>query len=311
MTLEIYKEGESVNTENVLTHIPERYKPNPNTFAEKSGTINIGSRESDPNTRVLSNFAETPFILDGIRYTSVEGFIQSLKSSEATDQMHISTLAGYQAKKTGASFKEDISESYRKDPSEEEPVGYVTNYQGYQIPYRSPEHYALIERAIRAKFEQNDEALRALVGDKYNERALITHKLRRPDGSIKEESSTTSLPAEVFTSILMNLRHEKQMEYWKQSAKKNGEHMDYYMRRYFFFDLDKQNPDILYLIKLGYKYASIAYLKSLTPKEMRYGTFTEAERIAMAKKFAGLANIDDLTELAKEAGLVNVKKKST
>ena len=98
------------------------------------------------------------------------------------------------------------------DALEEEPIGYVTNYQGIQIPYRSPEHYRLIERAIRAKVEQNPNVQEALVGREKHDRREITHILRREDGTAIQESLITSLPAEVFTTILMKIRQEMQNE---------------------------------------------------------------------------------------------------
>ncbi len=232
MTFETYERPDSNTTlpftpERALTHIPERYINNPKTFAEQSGIINVGSNESDPRSRLLSNFARTPFVLDGVRYASVEAFIQALKVPDADEQERISTLVGVEAKKVGRDYRAEISGSYELGGEGVEPEGYVTNYQGIQIPYRSPEHYALIERAIRAKFDQNSGALDALVGDRYSERARITHVLARSDGSIVEESPTTALPAEVFTSILMNIRHEKQMEYWRHQVERYGEGTEY------------------------------------------------------------------------------------
>jgi len=281
--------------------IPERYKNNPKTYSEKGGNLNIGSQEEDVWVRILSNFAPTPFELDGIRYESVEGFIQSLKEPDFSKQYEIAGMLGREAKKAGRNYKSLISESFSKEEGEGEPVGYVINYQDIQIPYGSEEHYSLIERAIRAKFEQNKKATDALIGENANERRKITHVLKRNDGSIINENPTTSLPVEVFTAILMNIRHKEQMKIWKVRAKRGDITFD--LRRFFREELEAGNLDILSLQKLGYETTLISWLKSLTPKGMKYGTAGEEERLKEVQKYAELAGVDDLRAFAKEHGL--------
>ncbi|TSC95700.1 MAG: hypothetical protein CEN88_442 [Candidatus Berkelbacteria bacterium Licking1014_2] len=150
--------------------------------------INIGSRGETETERMLSNFAHTPFELDGIRYESVEGFWQSIKFPEGSDD-RIKTvgLVGGKAKRAG-----------RQTRGVEE-----IQYQGQTIKVGSPEHHGLMGRAIRAKLEQNPEALKLLLdmGDKQ-----ITHILKTPDGKILPDSKT--IPGAVFSQILMDLREE-------------------------------------------------------------------------------------------------------
>lgn len=72
-------------------------------------------------------------------------------------------------------------------------------YQGREFWLGSPEHHALIKRAIRVKLEQNPEVARAFVAT--HPRPII-HDTGQP------EKSTTAFPATVFTRILTELRDE-------------------------------------------------------------------------------------------------------
>ncbi len=67
--------------------------------------------------------------------------------------------------------------------------------------------------------------------------------------------------------------------------------------------MQNKNPDVLAIVKLGYRYATVAWLKSLTPKGMKYGNATAEERIEAVKKNAQLAGIADIQQLAKKAHL--------
>ncbi|MEK9158470.1 MAG: hypothetical protein AAB673_00520 [Patescibacteria group bacterium] len=145
--------------------------------------LNISSRSSDWRARRLSNFSADPFVLDGEEMASVEGFIQGTKFPEGhpTRQQAFQT-AGVEAKRLG-------KEAERK----------FVWWKGQAIPYGSTEHHQLIERAIRAKFEQNQEAKDALLATKG---MTLMHDLGRP------EPPNTSLPAAVFCDILTRIREE-------------------------------------------------------------------------------------------------------
>ncbi|MBU1110851.1 hypothetical protein KKB83_04495 [Patescibacteria group bacterium] len=296
---------EKFTPKEVLTHIPERYRHDPYLYDRERGALNIGSSVEEPNLAKLSNFPNTPFVLDGIEYASVEGFIQGLKFWNEEDQMRAADTAGYEAKK----------ESHRKLPTDEKPrstkglirvgfsaeeneerVGYVTNYQGIAIPYRSSEHYDLIARAIRAKFVQNSDCRKALL---QTGRCELTHDLGHP------ESSTTSLPAEVFTTILMRIRQEYLMEDLAAQAQKGD--ITHNLYRFYGGDMKNDNPYFLKIQKLGYRHEAINWLKSLTPEGMRFGTASGEERLGQAQKYANLADITDLETLAKEAELTEPK----
>lgn len=172
---------------------PQESKFVPEQETEKN-IVNIGSRGKTETERMLSNFAHTPFDLDGIHYESVEAFWQSIKFPEGSkERVETALLFGGEAKKAGKSAR-GIKE---------------IDYQGQRIEIGSPEHHKLMKRAIRAKLEQNPNVLKLLLatGDKQ-----ITHVLKIPDGRILPDSKT--IPGAVFSQILMDLREEfkQQME---------------------------------------------------------------------------------------------------
>ncbi len=162
-----------------------KFIPKPET---EKNIVNIGSKGETETERMLSNFAHTPFELDGVHYESVEAFWQSIKLPEGSkDRMEIAGLIGGKAKKAGR-LTRDIKE---------------IQYQGQTIEVGSPEHHELMRKAIRAKLEQNPDVLKLILdtGDKH-----ITHVLKTPDGRILPDSKT--IPGAVFSQILMDLREE-------------------------------------------------------------------------------------------------------
>lgn len=119
---------------------------------------------------ILSNFAATPFGLDGKRYASVEGFWQMMLYPEgpgderAKDKRvtwkytreQVAQMTAFEAKQTGTLAEENMRTLG---------IDWVT-YKGKRFPYRSQtsgEHYRLIVAAMRAKLEQNAEVKRILL----------------------------------------------------------------------------------------------------------------------------------------------------
>jgi predicted NAD-dependent protein-ADP-ribosyltransferase YbiA (DUF1768 family) len=151
--------------------------------------INVGSRGETDTERVLSNFARTPFVLDGRHYNSVEGFWQSLKFPRESDRMRIGLLSGSEAKKAG-----------RDAPKRDTFI-----YQGQEINVGSPEHHRLMRRALRMKFRFNPVALKLLLETGEEE---ITHILKDREGNPLPDSK--SIPNVVFAKMLMELRSEYQ-----------------------------------------------------------------------------------------------------
>lgn len=149
--------------------------------------INIISTAEGPEA-ILSNFAHTPFNLDGVLCSSVEGFIQGLKEATPDKQRRICLRHGFEAKRA----------SSRKRNKKVRESGVVW-WQGKAVSFKSEEYYKLIERSIRAKLDQNETARQALLDTADAELVHYTSKL---------ESPNTSFPSERFVSILMKIRTE-------------------------------------------------------------------------------------------------------
>ena len=136
--------------------------------------LNVGYRSPDWRIMLISNFAPTPFELDGRAYASVEGLWQGLKFPAEADRRRIAALYAGTAKRAGEAAV----------PAE------TFEYEGE----RTHAHWKLMERACRAKFSQNAEARSALLatGDRP-----ITHVMRR---------DSTTIPGAIMAEIWMRIR---------------------------------------------------------------------------------------------------------
>lgn len=144
-------------------------------------TLNVSAKSDDERAARLSNFSPDPFTLDGLAFASAEGFIQGIMWPEDhPNRSDAFASIGAKAKRFG-----------RK--AERKSVW----WKGEEIVFGSPSHHLLIERGIRAKFEQNPGAMAALRATKG---MTLIHDLGHP------ESPTTSLPAVVFCAILTRIR---------------------------------------------------------------------------------------------------------
>src|SRR6516165_9802254 len=138
--------------------------------------INVTSMSPLP-IRLIANFAPTPFELDGVRYACVEAFWQSLRFPIG-ERARIAVLDGAAAKRASA----------------EEPYGSHVSYGGRAVAVGTWDHWQLMRRACRAKFEQNEDARLALLAT--GRRPLI-HKLRR---------DSRTIPGVIMAEIWMALR---------------------------------------------------------------------------------------------------------
>jgi hypothetical protein len=138
--------------------------------------INVTSTSPDP-IRLISNFAPTPFDLDGMRYACVEAFWQSLRFPPQ-QRAAIAALDGPAAKRE----------------SERQPYGSHVVYGGDSIPVGTYDHWQLMRRACRAKFEQNADARTALIDT--GDRPLV-HIVRH---------DSRTIPGVIMASIWMALR---------------------------------------------------------------------------------------------------------
>jgi predicted NAD-dependent protein-ADP-ribosyltransferase YbiA (DUF1768 family) len=140
--------------------------------------VNAIFTSSDPGIWLLSNLADTPFVLDGQSYESVEGFWQGLYFADEADRKRIARLHGKEAKFSG-----------RKIPG----VDHV-EYQGVSVRIGTYDHWQLLKRACFAKFSQHAEARNSLLST--GERPIV-HKVR---------NDSRTIPGVVFADILMRVR---------------------------------------------------------------------------------------------------------
>ncbi len=145
--------------------------------------LNVFSKSAEELGRQLSNFAITPFVLDGKVYASIEGFYAAIKYWDDPDaQLRVARLSGKEAKEA----------SRKCNPP-------VIIYGGEQIVRGSAEHHALIKRAMKAKLEHHPD-----IAEKFRLTKLrpIVHKTGRPD------RPGATFPESVFVRILTELRDE-------------------------------------------------------------------------------------------------------
>ncbi len=116
---------------------------------------------------ILSNFAATAFVLDDVKYASVEGFWQMMKYPENNEDPRstliypftrdeVSAMTAFTAKDAGK-----IGELKMKELG----IDWVT-YQGSRMTYCSLEkgqHFELIKKAMIEKVNQNPEVKRILL----------------------------------------------------------------------------------------------------------------------------------------------------
>ncbi len=140
------------------------------------------SNSQDPAARLISNFAATPFTLDGRDYASVESFWQGLKFAKDSDRRRIAALVG----------------SAAKDAGDEQGYGATVTYQDRIISVGTWEHWQLMRAACETKFAQNQEARTALLST--GERPLV-HPVRRDSHTIPGV-----IMCEIWTKVRAGLR---------------------------------------------------------------------------------------------------------
>jgi len=139
--------------------------------------INVTSNSPDP-IALISNFAHTPFELDGQRYASVEGFWQSLKSDDRTRRVETAALYGHRARAAG------VDVAYQD----------TLQYQGRVVRVGTVDHWALMAAACEAKFDQDSAARTALVTTGARP---LTHRTRK---------DSRTIPGVVMADIWMKIR---------------------------------------------------------------------------------------------------------
>jgi predicted NAD-dependent protein-ADP-ribosyltransferase YbiA (DUF1768 family) len=142
--------------------------------------LNVVSTSADPLAKIISNLATTPFELDGQRYLSVESFWQGLKFPSEEERRRLAGHEGPRARSEGLRQKYDKTIGYR----------------GQEIAVGAWDHWQLMEKACRAKFQQNEDARNALLAT--GDRPLV-HVVRR---------DSRSIPGAIMAQIWMRLRTE-------------------------------------------------------------------------------------------------------
>lgn len=154
--------------------------------ALRGAPLDITSRSPEP-LRLISNFAATPFALDGHTHASVEGFWQCLRFPEGPERRAVAALAGSAAKRAG------MVEAPER-----------TDYLGRSIRWGTHEHWALMRAAVRAKFDQNEDAREALLSTGTR---ILVHRMRRDSRSIPG-----ALMAEIWMDARSRLRRRMAKE---------------------------------------------------------------------------------------------------
>lgn len=152
----------------------------------------IAYYEGDEEVKILSNFAKTPFTLDGVQYYTVEAFWQSLKVSDPELRTKVAALRdGFDAKQVSKLI-----------PS----AGQIFVYEGNMYRVGSEAHHILLERALRAKVAQNASVRDALI---TTGKRPFRHMLKNRQGTWRSGDSP-ALPAITFEKMWERIRQELQ-----------------------------------------------------------------------------------------------------
>jgi predicted NAD-dependent protein-ADP-ribosyltransferase YbiA (DUF1768 family) len=123
--------------------------------------LNIYSRGRTTEGRLLSNFAETPFVLDGVRFASVEAWYQAPRFDHEAMRRKVAGMSGASCKKLG-------------DTQGKKAGAPVRLFDGRVVPYDGADYRAAFGQAIRAKVAQNPDVRNALLA---TESLPLTHLL--------------------------------------------------------------------------------------------------------------------------------------
>ncbi len=166
---------------------PNFVKMEPSCDVSELG-INISSRAEFP-INVLSNFAPTNFELDGVPVYSMEGFLQSLKTSDRELQARICSLDGLKAKGMGKKLNKIRNYDFKH-----------LFWNGKRYNRESKEYRELLNRAYKARYDADDDFRFAL---EYTENRILKHSLGGKD------PKRTLLTEDEYTEILTKLRDNK------------------------------------------------------------------------------------------------------
>lgn len=145
--------------------------------------FNVASMNVDPLAKAMSNLNQRPFVLDGIKFESVEGFYRWLQwSQDPAKAGQMPALFGVEARRAGKGCQ--FTEA---------------TFRGETFELGSPKHHEVIKLAIRESLRQNPELAQQFATT--HPRPIIHNTGRR-------ESANTKLPGTVFSRLLMEVRQE-------------------------------------------------------------------------------------------------------
>jgi predicted NAD-dependent protein-ADP-ribosyltransferase YbiA (DUF1768 family) len=133
----------------------------------------------------LSNFAPHAFEFDGVKISSMEGLLQSLKFDKIHIQIEVCKLVGKQAKMRGKA-RNTAWRSVQK-----------LWWRGVSMDRKGDEYQNFLDQVYLAMAEQNESFRRALLA---TNNAVITHSIGR------SKEAETVLTEREFCSRLMALR---------------------------------------------------------------------------------------------------------
>ncbi|MBM4094246.1 MAG: hypothetical protein FJ276_33285 [Planctomycetes bacterium] len=140
--------------------------------------INVISNSPDRRCQLISNFAHTPFVLDGVAYASVEGFWQSLKCDRQSDRRRVAAMWGKPAMRAGRAI----------------PYEATVSYGDRQVVVGTWDHWQLMSAACWAKFAQDERAKAALLATGSRP---LTHQTR---------TYCRTIPGVIMAEIWMKIR---------------------------------------------------------------------------------------------------------
>lgn len=139
--------------------------------------------------RKLSNLYPYEFILDGVKLSSMEGFLQSIKTSNMIEQQKIWSMYGLDAWRYGQKFN---------NWKETQTIHWLTR----TIQRNSEEYQNLISKAYDCLFENEEfrQTLKESIGYK------LTHNINNKNYKSKNDITQTVLTPEEYLNNLERLR---------------------------------------------------------------------------------------------------------
>ncbi len=169
--------------------MPERFKEG--DMHRGKEVANIHSRSENPDAKILSNLARTPFNYGGYNFQCVEAALQGIKFKDREQRERVFKMSGREALAVGRKITNSIKAGEKR----------FVYWNDIEIVYNSDEHRDLLKEFIKAKIRQNPDVQTALLnlGDNF-----IYHY-------VGEESKHTSLPEKIYIQTLISER--ERLEY--------------------------------------------------------------------------------------------------